>query len=147
MDAVRLEHEPFDPWPTLVEYQRTQFDDPAAAGATSVFIGTMRDHNEGDEVRSMMLEHYPGMTEQHLRQIIAEARSRWDVLACLIVHRVGEIRPADTIMLTAVWSAHRKQAFEACRYLVEELKHRAPFWKRETLVSGETRWVETNTPG
>ncbi|MGF1642936.1 MAG: molybdenum cofactor biosynthesis protein MoaE [Thiotrichales bacterium] len=147
MDNIQIKSEPFDPWAILQEFQRQAITEPARSGANAVFLGTMRDLNEGVGVATMTLEHYPGMTEQHLRQIVAEAKTQWDVQECLIVHRVGPMHPTDTIMLTAVWSAHRKEAFDACRYLVEALKHRAPFWKHEMLDSGDTRWVESNTPG
>jgi molybdopterin synthase catalytic subunit len=106
----------------------------------------MRDFNEGDAVEGMMLEHYPGMTERHLERIAREATERWGLEDVLVVHRVGELRPTDPIVLVAVWSSHRKDAFEACRYLMEDLKSKAPFWKKELLESG-TRWVEHNTPG
>lgn len=147
MDQVFIESEPFNPWQRLQDYQQARFGDSAAYGAVSSFVGTMRDFNEGDDVTAMLLEHYPGMTDNFLQNIINEAMAKWDVIDCLIMHRVGSITPADTIMLTAVWSAHRREAFEAGRYLVEELKHRAPFWKKEILATGDARWVETNTPG
>lgn len=116
-------------------------------GATASFIGTMRDVNEGDDVTAMTLEHYPGMTERELDAIVTEARERWDIVDALVVHRVGEILPGEPIVLTAVWSAHRAAAFDACRFLMEALKSRAPFWKKETLSNGTTRWVDRNTPG
>jgi molybdopterin synthase catalytic subunit len=94
----------------------------------------------------MSLEHYPAMTHKVLEQLCATACRRWPILDCLVVHRYGELQPADPIVLIAVWSAHRAAAFEACRYLIEELKTSAPFWKRETLTDGE-RWVAKNTPG
>ena len=106
----------------------------------------MRDFNEGDAVQEMFLEHYPGMTERYLEKICADAAARWDLLDTLIVHRVGELHPTDPIVLVAVWSAHRKDAFEANRWLMEALKSRAPFWKKEQLKEG-SRWVEHNTPG
>jgi molybdopterin synthase catalytic subunit len=140
-----IRQQDFDPWQEIQQYQRTQI--PAGKyGATASFVGSMRDFNEGDEVQVMTLEHYPGMTENYLEKICAEACQRWDIIDCLIVHRVGEIHPDDPIVLTAVWSAHRAAAFDACRYLMEELKSRAPFWKKETLPNGH-RWVEKNTPG
>ncbi len=105
----------------------------------------MRDYNDGESVQAMVLEHYPGMTEKHLRQISEEAKTRWDILDTLIIHRVGELRPNDPIVLVAVWSAHRGPAFEACRYLIEELKSRAPFWKKESIEE-RARWVQQNTP-
>ena len=147
MDNVQIHTQAYDPWEIVGLFQKERFGHSAEYGATNVFTGTMRDFNEGNTVSTMTLEHYPGMTEKHLHAIIDEARSRWKIIECLLIHRVGEIQPAETIMLAAVWSAHRREAFEACRYLVEELKHRAPFWKKEALSSGETRWVEDNTPG
>jgi molybdopterin synthase catalytic subunit len=114
-------------------------------GATASFVGTMRDFSDGGPVRSMTLEYYPGMTERHLHQICEEAKQRWDILDSLIVHRIGDIQPNDPIVLVAAWSAHRAAAFDACRYLIEELKTRAPFWKKEQLQEA-TRWVEHNTP-
>lgn len=135
----------FDPWKETQHFQQTKI--PAGKyGATASFVGTMRDFNQGDDVTSMTLEHYPGMTESYLDKICDEAKQRWNLLDCLIVHRVGEIQPDDPIVLTVVWSAHRKEAFEACRYLMEELKTRAPFWKKEGLPEGH-RWVDKNTPG
>jgi molybdopterin synthase catalytic subunit len=106
----------------------------------------MRDLNEGDEVTAMTLEHYPGMTEKHLEKILQQAEQQWPLMDSLIIHRVGEVLPDDTIVLVAVWSAHRASAYDANRFIMEELKSSAPFWKKETLVDG-TRWVEKNTPG
>ena len=142
--AGSLHAQAFDPWVLLLDYQNRQVK---GMGATSVFVGTMRDYNEGDDVASMNLEHYPGMTEKVLWDIEAEARKGWDVLDVLIAHRTGEVRPGDPIVLVAVWSAHRKESFEACRALMEQLKSRVPFWKRETLRDGSHRWVEKNTAG
>ena len=110
-------------------------------------MGTMRDFNEGDDVQTMTLQHYPGMTEKQLEAIIHQAKKDFGIDEALIIHRVGKILPADTIVITAVWSAHRKAAFDANRFLMEELKHNAPFWKKETLKDGSERWVEKNTPG
>ena len=121
---------------------------PAGAfGATASFVGTMRDFNEGDDVRAMTLEHYPGMTERELEGVLAEATGRWELVDALIVHRVGDILPGEPIVLTVAWSAHRAAAFDACRFLMEALKSRAPFWKKETLKDSSTRWVERNTAG
>jgi molybdopterin synthase catalytic subunit len=137
----------FEPW-TELQQQTLALDlRPGSYGATNVFLGTMRDFNEGDDIQTMTLEHYPGMTEKHLEAIIEDARSQFEIDEALIIHRVGPIQPSETIVLTAVWSAHRKAAFDANRFLMEELKHRAPFWKKETLKNGLTRWVEKNTPG
>jgi len=143
--AVVIELTSFDPWGALQAYQNKLAG--GSYGATAVFVGSMRDFNQGDDVQGMTLEHYPGMTEHQLRSVINEATEQWPLLDALIHHRVGEILPAEPIVLTAVWSAHRAAAFEANRFLMEALKSRAPFWKRETLVDGEQRWVEKNTPG
>jgi molybdopterin synthase catalytic subunit len=134
----------FDPWSYLADYGRGAR--AGQCGATAVFVGTMRDFNQGDPVRSLFLEHYPGMTESCLVKLAEQARRRWDLVDVLIVHRVGELTPGDAIVLVAVWSQHRKAAFEASRYLMEELKSRAPLWKKEQLAEG-SRWVERNTPG
>lgn len=113
-------------------------------GATSIFIGTMRDFNDGDDVQAMTLEHYDGMTQKQLAKIITAAKTKWSILDCLIVHRVGKILPNEPIVLVSVWSAHRGEAFDACRFLMEELKANAPFWKLETLAINQTRWVSKN---
>lgn len=110
-------------------------------GATSIFIGTMRDFNDGDDVQAMLLEHYDGMTQKQLTKIVTTTKSKWQILDFLIVHRIGEILPNEPIVLVAVWSAHRNEAFEACRYLMEELKANAPFWKLEKLATNQNRWV------
>ena len=115
-------------------------------GATTVFVGTMRDMNEGDHVLSMTLEHYPGMTEKHLDDIAQQAKTQWELLDILIIHRTGRIYPNEPIVLVAVWSAHRAAAYEANRFIMEYLKSQAPFWKKEELQQG-SRWVEQNTPG
>ncbi len=145
--TVEIASTPFDPWARLREYQDAHPEQAGRYGATAVFVGTLRDFNDGDPVRGMYLEHYPGMTERFLEELVEDARRRWDLLDVLIVHRVGELRPDDAIVLVAVWTAHRKASFEACRHLMEALKSRAPFWKKETLADGGTRWVERNTPG
>lgn len=132
----------FNPYAELDAYQCAHIN-AGSHGACASFVGSMRDFNDGDSVQRMTLEHYPGMTEKYLQKICTEARARWDIIDCLIIHRVGDIAPGEPIVLTAVWSAHRAEAFEACRYLMEELKSRAPFWKKEKLSDGE-RWVESN---
>jgi molybdopterin synthase catalytic subunit len=139
---------PFSPWEALAEYERkvVQPAFPGKFGAAATFVGTMRDFNEGDEVQGMTLEHYPGMTEKQLQLILDEAFDKWTLLEALLMHRVGELKPQEPIVLVAVWSAHRKDAFEACRHIMEALKSRAPFWKKEQLDSGH-RWVEKNSDG
>jgi len=113
----------------------------ARVGAVASFIGTVRDVNAGDAVRTLFLEHYPGMTERELEKICDEARERWDILDALVVHRVGELAPTDQIVLVAVTSGHRGEAFAACEFIMDYLKTRAPFWKREDTPAG-TRWVD-----
>lgn len=144
---VELREVGFDPWQYLAEWQQQQVPATARSGAAAVFVGTMRDFNEGDDVVEMYLEHYPGMTERQLESIAAEAIQTWSLNDVCIVHRVGEIHPADAIVLVAVWSTHRAEAFTACRHIMEALKHQAPFWKQEKLATGSARWVEKNTQG
>lgn len=143
--TVQVLTRPFDPWQALARHQQG-LEQSGRYGATACFVGTLRDFNQGETVEAMTLEHYPGMTEKHLHAICAEAMQRWPVMDALIVHRTGAVTPSDTIVLTAVWATHRAEAFAACRYLIEELKTRAPFWKHERLAQG-ARWVEHNTPG
>ena len=143
---IVLRAEPFEPYAELLRYQAAHLARSGQFGATCAFVGTMRDFNDGDIVRAMLLEHYPGMTEREIARIVAEAGRRWRLLDALVIHRVGEIFPDDSIVLVAIWSSHRGAAFDACRYIMEELKRRAPFWKKETLDQGE-RWVESNTDG
>jgi len=95
----------------------------------------------------MTLEHYPLMTEKQLSAIVELSISKWPVQHVLLSHRVGLIKPADPIVLVSVWSAHRAAAFDACRHIMEELKHKAPFWKKENLLDGKSRWVSENTSG
>ena len=141
---VELRENNFDPWQELHQYQSSQPELIGKFGATSIFVGTMRDFNEGNEVSAMTLEHYPKMTQKHLLDISTEALERWDIFDTLIIHRYGEIQPNDAIVLLAVWSAHRADSFSACQYLIEELKARAPFWKKES-INEKTRWVQKNT--
>jgi molybdopterin synthase catalytic subunit len=115
-------------------------------GGLAVFVGLVREMHvrEGlhrDRIDALTLEHYPGMTEKALEGIVAEARARWDVIDILIVHRVGEIRPTEQIVLVAVAGAHRGEAFAACEFVMDYLKTRAPFWKQEQTPQG-ARWVE-----
>lgn len=144
---IEVRSTPFAPWEVLQAYEREVLGGAARRyGATAAFVGTMRDFNEGDAVRGMTLEHYPGMTERQLEKLVADAVERWSLDDALVVHRVGDLDPADPIVLVAVWSAHRKESFEACRHIMEELKSTVPFWKKERLVEG-SRWVEKNRPG
>ena len=140
---IEIKESAFEPYQRLLDYQ-AEAGFSGKFGATAVFVGSMREFNQGGDVEAMLLEHYPGMTENYLQKISEEAATKWDILDSLIVHRVGEMLPNDPIVLVAVWSAHRAAAFDASRYLMEELKSRAPFWKKESLAE-QTRWVEKNT--
>jgi len=137
MSPVRVQAEPFDIAAVQDELRR---DNPAV-GALVTFVGLMRDMNEGERVASMTLEHYPGMTEKALVAIVAEAERRWALLGVRVVHRVGLLRPTEPIVLVAVAAAHRGEAFRACEFIIDYLKTRAPFWKKEATPAGE-RWVE-----
>ena len=140
---IEIKESAFEPYQRLLDYQ-AEAGFSGKFGATAVFVGSMREFNQGGDVEAMLLEHYPGMTEKYLQKISEEAATKCDILDALIVHRVGEMLPNDPIVLVAVWSAHRAAAFDASRYLMEELKSRAPFWKKESLAE-QTRWVEKNT--
>ncbi len=145
--AVYLKNGLFDPFKEVQQHQQQLEANIGKGqyGASAVFIGSMRDFNEARNVSSMTLEYYPGMTESALEVICQEAKEKWPVLDTLVVHRVGDIQPNDSIVLVAVWSAHRGAAYDANRYIMEALKSRAPFWKKETTASGG-HWVEKNTP-
>jgi molybdopterin synthase catalytic subunit len=138
--AVFVRQEPFNPWDEIVGHEART---PALAGkfgATAVFVGSLRDFNDGRQVSEMTLEHYPGMTAKYLERIREEAHAQWDVLDSLVIHRYGDLNPNDPIVLVAVWSAHRAPAFDACRYIIDKLKTQAPFWKREVTERGP-EWV------
>jgi len=137
MIDIRVQAEPFD----LEAEQESLYRGRPQVGALVTFVGLMRDMNEGDRVTRMTLEHYPGMTEKTLTAIAEEAAGRWDLQDIRILHRVGELEPQDPIVLVAVTSTHRREAFGACELLIDYLKTRAPFWKKEITESGE-RWVD-----
>ena len=113
----------------------------AAVGAVATFIGTVRDRNDGSGVSAMELEHYPGMTERAIEAMIDVALQRFDIRGAFVIHRVGVLKPLDQIVLVAVTSGHRGQAFQACEFLMDYLKTQAPFWKKETTPEG-ARWVD-----
>jgi molybdopterin synthase catalytic subunit len=110
-------------------------------GAIASFVGVVRDVNEGNAVAEMSLEHYPGMTEKAIEEIIGQARGRWNIYDALVIHRVGRLKPTDQIVLVVVTSAHRGEAFASCEFIMDYLKTRAPFWKKEQ-AGGGARWVE-----
>ncbi|MGB7501429.1 MAG: molybdopterin synthase catalytic subunit MoaE [Azonexus sp.] len=137
--------------PTIIRIQEADFDvgaeltalraGDARVGALASFVGLVRDVNHGIGVSEMTLEHYPGMTEKALTAIVDEAKMRWDIYGALVIHRIGLLRPCDQIVLVAVTSAHRGEAFAACEFIMDYLKTRAPFWKREATADG-ARWVD-----
>lgn len=136
--TVRVQQADFD---TGAELQQLRAASPAI-GAVVSFVGQVRDINTSDLVSELTLEHYPGMTEKALEAIVAQAKTRWDVVEILVIHRVGTLKPLDQIVLVAVSSAHRGEAFKACEFVMDYLKTEAPFWKKELLQTGETRWVD-----
>jgi molybdopterin synthase catalytic subunit len=111
-------------------------------GGVSVFVGVVRDINEDAAVSGLFLEHYPGMTEKQIGKIISEAGTRWDIKAVTVIHRVGHLEPSDEIVFVGAASAHRGEAFDACEFIIDYLKTRATFWKRESIADGD-RWLET----
>jgi len=135
----------------MIRVQREDFDLGAElaaltagnpkVGGLAVFVGLVRDLSGSSEIGAMTLEHYPGMTERMLEEIEAEAQERWPLEASLVVHRYGRLEPGDQIVLVATASAHREAAFEACQFLIDWLKTKAPFWKLEETAQG-SRWVE-----
>jgi molybdopterin synthase catalytic subunit len=134
---VRVQAQDFDTGRELEALTRGRTD----VGAVASFVGFVRDVNDGHAIAGMTLEHYPGMTQNALEEICREAISRWDLIETLVVHRVGPLRPGDRIVLVGVSSAHRGEAFAACEFIMDYLKTRAPFWKREDTAEGP-RWVE-----
>jgi molybdopterin synthase catalytic subunit len=135
--AVRVQTEDFDAGAEITRLRGTD----KRVGAIAAFIGTVRDLNEAAPVTGLTLEHYPGMTEAALEEIVDEAKRRFDLRDALVIHRVGALMPGEQIVLVVVTSAHRGMAFDACEYVMDVLKTRAPFWKKERLPDGE-RWVE-----
>jgi molybdopterin synthase catalytic subunit len=134
---IRVQAELFDPAAELAGFTRGRTD----VGGVASFIGLVRDEHGGEAVAAMTLEHYPGMTERQLAAIEAEARERWPLLEVLVIHRYGRMLPGEPIVLVATASAHRAAALDACAFLIDWLKTRAPFWKLEESGQGE-RWVE-----
>ena len=130
----------FDPWQEITRHQSGQSALAGKFGATAVFVGTLRDFNQGNAVQAMTLEHYAPMTQKHLERVAQEALARWPIEDVLLIHRFGDLCPNDPIVCVAVWAARRDSAFAACRYLIDELKTRAPFWKQELTPQGR-RWV------
>ena len=138
--TVRIQREDFD---AGAEINRMRLGRPDT-GAVASFIGQVRDLNDGSNVSSMVLEHYPGMTEKALAAIVEQAKQRWDIFDALVIHRVGTLQPTEQIVLVVVSGAHRGEAFAACEFIMDYLKTEAPFWKKEQTAEGE-RWVESRS--
>jgi molybdopterin synthase catalytic subunit len=134
---IRVQTADFDPGSEL---EQLRLQNRGRAGAMVSFTGLVRDLNDGEKISQLTLEHYPGMTEKVLGDLEREALARWELTATLIIHRVGPLAPDDRIVFVATTSAHRQQAFRACEFLIDTLKTRAPFWKKEMTPGGE-RWV------
>jgi molybdopterin synthase catalytic subunit len=134
---IKIQESDFD---VSAEIAALRKGDPRV-GAVVTFLGTVRDMNDGSQVRGMTLEHYPGMTEKALQEILDQAQARWDIYQTLVIHRVGPLLPEDQIVLVAVTSAHRGEAFAACEFIMDYLKTTAPFWKKEDTPEG-ARWVD-----
>ena len=137
MARVRVQAEDFDAGRELESLTRGRTD----VGAVASFVGLVRDANDGPPIRAMTLEHYPGMTEKALEDICAQAHARWDLIDTVVIHRIGALKPGDRIVMVGVASGHRGEAFAACEFIMDYLKTRAPFWKREDTPEG-ARWVE-----
>ena len=135
--SIRVQEKDFD---ISAEIAALRKGDPRV-GAVVTFLGTVRDVNDGSQVKGMTLEHYPGMTEKALQEILDQAKTRWDIYQTLVIHRVGPLLPEDQIVLVAVTSAHRGEAFAACEFIMDYLKTAAPFWKKEDTPEG-ARWVD-----
>ena len=135
--TIRIQTEDFD---LTTEVAKLRSSDPKI-GAVVSFVGTVRDLNEGAAVVGMELEHYPGMTEKALQDIVAQAKARWDFIGALVIHRIGPLKPLDQIVLVAVTAGHRGEAFAACEFIMDYLKTTAPFWKKEQTPEG-ARWVD-----
>ena len=135
---VRVQDEPFDAGREIARlHERVP-----GVGAVATFVGVVRNENDARAVGTMRLEHYPGMTERAIERIVRDACERWPLAGVTAIHRVGELSPGDPIVLVAAASSHRGEAFRACEYIMDFLKTKAPFWKKESTPQGE-RWVET----
>lgn len=135
--TIRVSHDDFD---AGAEIRAAAARSPAS-GAVASFVGIVRNHNDGESILGMSLEHYPGMTEKALEGIFAKARERWSLDDVTVIHRVGDLKLGDQIVLCLVCAAHRREAFEACEYIMDWLKTEAPFWKKEQTAAG-SRWVD-----
>ncbi len=138
---IEILNDKFDPWEAIVEYKRNDLQNNPSIGASSVFLGTVRDFNDDEKVESLFLEHYPEMTEKYLSQLVNEAIKKHKIIDGLVIHRVGSLKPTDPIVVVATWSEHRASAFDATRDIMESLKSEAPFWKKENNGKG-FKWIK-----
>lgn len=134
---IRVQTEDFDAGAEINHMRLRRRD----VGAVAAFVGQVRDINENADISSLTLEHYPGMTEKALENIVEQAKQRWNIFDALVIHRIGKLQPTDQIVLVVVSGAHRGEAFAACEFIMDYLKTEAPFWKKEGTPAGE-RWVE-----
>ncbi len=137
---IRIQTEDFDTGAEIAALSKNQ----PQVGAVASFIGLVRDINAGDQVATLSLEHYPGMTEKAIAEIIEEAQQRWQIIDVTVIHRIGEMKPTDQIVLVAVSTSHRGESFAACEFIMDYLKTRAPFWKKELTPDG-SRWVDARS--
>ncbi|ACT50975.1 MULTISPECIES: molybdopterin synthase catalytic subunit MoaE [Methylovorus] len=138
--TIRVQADDFDVGAEINRLRQQRPD----IGAVAAFVGQVRDLNQGDAIAGMTLEHYPGMTEKSLEAIVQQAKARWDIMDAVVIHRIGELKPLDQIVLVAVAGAHRGEAFHACEFIMDYLKTEAPFWKKEQTPEGE-RWVDARS--
>ena len=138
---IEILNDKFDPCEAIVEYKRNDLQNNPSIGASSVFLGTVRDFNDDEKVESLFLEHYPEMTEKYLSQLVNEAIKKHKIIDGLVIHRVGNLKPTDPIVVVATWSEHRASAFDATRDIMESLKSEAPFWKKENNGKG-FKWIK-----
>lgn len=145
---IAISDKPFEPYQALLDYQNVALE-KGKHGAVVTFVGTMRDmaagQSGGQELTSMDLEHYPGMTESEIKKVCLQSTEKWPINDILVIHRVGTIYPGEAIVLVAVWAPHRAAAYDASRYIINYLKQSAPLWKRENTTRGETLWIAHNT--
>lgn len=137
---IQVSESDFDPGAEIAALHAGQ----PRVGAVASFVGLVRDRNEGDSVTTLTLEHYPAMTEKSLREIVDEATSRWSLLDVTVIHRVGRLLPLDRIVFVGVAAMHRGDAFASCEFIMDYLKTRAPFWKKEGTPEGD-KWVEARS--
>ena len=137
---IQIQAEDFD---VSTELELLRVDLPQIGGI-NVFVGTVRDEHLGQKIEGMVLEHYPGMTEKSLTNILDQAQARWQILNATVIHRIGDLRPGEQIVLVAVASSHRGDAFAACEFIMDYLKTSAPFWKKELTPNG-AHWVDART--